>query len=321
MTQPKAPVSLVADIGGTNTRVALATGALLRPDTVARYKNAEFGDLAEVLDAYLGDHGTPDCDAACVALAGPVRDHRGTMTNLDWSIDPATVATATRAERVAVLNDLQAQGHALGYVTPDHLTCLKPGAEAEAGAARLMIGIGTGFNIAPVLTENGQRIVAPAEAGHITLPTRTAQDRALADHLEAAHGFPSVEEALSGRGVAQVAAWHAQTTGQTPNWTPAEVVAAATSGDPVAKAALEQLTRLLATVIGDLSLIHLPFGGVFLVGGVARALSPWIKSDVFVRAMQDKGRFSSLVSDIPVWLVEDDYAALTGQAHYLDQLR
>ncbi|MCA3558377.1 MAG: glucokinase, partial [Rhodobacter sp.] len=32
MTQP--PLCLVADIGGTNTRVALADGARIRPDSV-----------------------------------------------------------------------------------------------------------------------------------------------------------------------------------------------------------------------------------------------------------------------------------------------
>ncbi|MDZ7907600.1 MAG: hypothetical protein U5N10_04860 [Gemmobacter sp.] len=37
-----APLSLVADIGGTNTRVALADGRAIREASVRRYRNAGF---------------------------------------------------------------------------------------------------------------------------------------------------------------------------------------------------------------------------------------------------------------------------------------
>ena len=42
-------LSLVADIGGTNTRVALARGAVVERATVTRYANAEHADLVGVV--------------------------------------------------------------------------------------------------------------------------------------------------------------------------------------------------------------------------------------------------------------------------------
>ena len=74
-----------------------------------------------MLAAYLATEGNVDCAGACVAVAGPVRDGVATLTNLDWTIDAATLARATRAETVAMLNDLQAQGHALGRIAPANL--------------------------------------------------------------------------------------------------------------------------------------------------------------------------------------------------------
>lgn len=314
-------LSLVADIGGTNTRVALAEDGRLLGDTITRFRNAEHDGLEAILEGYLRDHGNPDCADACVALAGPVRDNIGKMTNLDWTIHPDRIAKSTRAERVAILNDLQAQGHALGFIAEDKLTCLKTCEPPKESATRLMVGIGTGFNIAPVLTETGQRIVAPAEAGHMTLPTRSDEDNALSRFLESRHGFPSVEEALSGRGIAALATFHSGRAGTPRDWTSSEVIDAAETGDPVALRAVEHATTLFGTLVGDLALIHLCFGGVFIIGGMARALAPWLKTPAFSQSMEDKGRFGDLVRDVGVWLVEDDYAALVGQAKFLSQDR
>ena len=103
MGHPPNTLSLVADIGGTNTRCALADGRRIVEGTVRRYTNAEFPGLESVLRRYVADEGEVDTKAACVAVAGPVRDGRATLTNLDWSIDKAVLARATQAETVAIL--------------------------------------------------------------------------------------------------------------------------------------------------------------------------------------------------------------------------
>lgn len=107
---PANSLSVVADIGGTNTRVALADGRQLLDNTIRRYRNSDFPGLESVLRKYVADEDDVDAQAACVAVAGPVRDGRATLTNLDWTIDAATLARATQSENVAILNDLQAQG-------------------------------------------------------------------------------------------------------------------------------------------------------------------------------------------------------------------
>jgi len=95
----KAPLCLVADIGGTNTRVALADGGRIRTDSVRRFRNTEFPDLDTILVRYLAESGVARVDGACVAAAGPVKDGVATMTNLDWTIDGGTLTRATGAAR------------------------------------------------------------------------------------------------------------------------------------------------------------------------------------------------------------------------------
>ncbi|MFA8442648.1 glucokinase [Yoonia sp.] len=318
MGHPKDTYSLVADIGGTNTRVALADGRRIVDGTIRRYHNTEFPGLESVLARYIADEGGVDPIAACVAVAGPVRDGRATMTNLDWTIDKDTLTRATKAETVAILNDLQAQGHALGHIDPANIRSILPGPADNANAAKLVVGVGTGFNAAPVFDLDQGRIVTPSESGHANLPIRTEMELRLCQFVSTAHGFPAVEDVLSGRGLERVYAFLGQEADDPRECAAKDIMAACTTGsDPRAEAAAQLFTRILGTVCGNLSLIQLPFGGVYLVGGVARAFAPYLTGFGFGDAFRDKGRFAGFMSNFAVYVIEDDYAALTGSAAHL----
>ncbi len=313
--------SLVADIGGTNTRVALAIGPDLQTETITRYRNAEYSDLESVLRQYVSEQGDVDCRAASVALAGPVRDGKGALTNLDWAIDTETLARATKAETAAVLNDLQAQGHALGRIDVANIQTVLPGAPARSDATKLVVGVGTGFNAAVVLETPHGREVPPSEAGHMNLPLNREDETALSDFLRANHGFAAVEDALSGRGLEHLYAWLSHKAGSDKTEKAAEIVASCAAGsDPQATEAVSRFAGLLGTVVGNLALIHLPFGGIFLVGGVARAIAPYFDAGGFGAAFRAKGRFAEFMDDFPLSVVVDDFAALTGSAAYLHAL-
>lgn len=319
-TSAQAP-SLVADIGGTNTRVALADGPVLRPETVRKFRNADFPSLDKVLRVYLQEANVPACGGACVALAGPVRNGVGGLTNLDWRMDEALLSDATGAPHVALLNDLQAQGFALGHMDTSLVRPVIERPDPGLEETSLIIGLGTGFNAACVLHAPGGRLVTPSESGHANLPVRTEQELRLCRYVETAHGFPAIEDVLSGRGLERVYAFLSPAPDQTLRLGAAEVMAAAEAGERQALDALELFVGLLGTVAGNLSLIHLPFGGVYLVGGVSRHIAPYLGSMGFAEAFANKGRFADFMRGFPVWLVEDDFAALIGCASYLAERR
>lgn len=322
MTYPANTLSLVADIGGTNTRVALADGRSLLADSIRRYANVDYPGLETVLRQYVSDMGGVDPRAACVAVAGPVRDGRATMTNLDWAIDRETLIRATNTDKVAILNDLQAQGHAIGHVPRENIRTVIDGPAGDAHAARLVIGVGTGFNAAPVFNTSDGRLVPPSESGHANLPIRTPLELRLCQYVSNAHGFPAVEDVLSGRGLERVYGFLGQEAGDPREAKAADIMAACDDGsDPRATEAARIFTRILGTVAGNLSLIQLPFGGVYLVGGVSRAFAPHLAGFGFADAFRDKGRFAGFMSNFAVHIVEDDYAALTGSAAHLCELR
>ena len=82
---------------------------------------------------------------------------------------------------------------------------------------------------------------------------------------------------------------------------------------------IEEPAARKAQVIEDyFSFFHLPFGGIYLIGGVARAFQPYLERFDFAGAFRDKGRFAGFMGNFAVSVIEDDYAALTGCAVYLE---
>ncbi len=321
MSHPKDTYALVADIGGTNTRVALADGKHIVAGTIRRYSNADYPSLETVLRRYIADENGVDPIAACVAVAGPVHDGCATMTNLDWTIDNATLMRATKAERVAILNDLQAQGYALGHIDPRNIRTVIGRAPENENDTMLVVGVGTGFNAAPVFQTGTGRLVPPSESGHANLPVRTPQELRLWQFVSKVHGFTGVEDVLSGRGLERVYAFLSHEDGSPAELSAKEIMeACADARDERAVRAVQMFTQILGSVCGNLSLIQLPFGGVYLVGGVARAFAPYFDTMGFAAAFRDKGRFADFMDNFSVHVVEDDYAALTGSAAHLSDI-
>ena len=314
------PLVIVADIGGTNTRVALADGRVVRQASVAKYSNADYPDLETVLKTYLAAQSLTGVDGICVAAAGPVTDGVAEMTNIDWTITCPNIAAATGASHTAILNDLQAQGQALGHIADENLHTVVDG-PVKIGGTMLVVGLGTGVNAAPVHNTPWGRIVAPSECGHITMPVRTAEDLALARFVETygadAHGFTGVEDVLAGRGIEHIHAFVTDTAGRPAHLTSAQIMAAIAARDADALETARHYVRVLGQELGNLAMIHLPYGGIYLIGGMSRAMAPMFAEMHLATHFHDKGRMSGIVKDCAISIVTDDFAALTGCAVYL----
>lgn len=317
--------AILADIGGTNTRVALAEGTRVQIDSIRRFPNAEYQargqDIAHVLRDYLDQTGAK-VDGVCVAAAGPVQDGVAEMTNLAWVIDAAKLTTATGATRVAILNDLQAQGQALGHIAPENLRRVIDGPQTHG--SMLVVGLGTGVNAAPVHPAPKGRVVPPSECGHVNMPVRTEEDFRLVRFIEAklsAEGdvpHAGVEEVLAGRGLANLHAFAAAEAGLAGGLSSADVLSNLSAGDPTAAHAARLYVHILGQMLADLALIHLPYGGIYLIGGMSRALTPHFDRFGLLNSFREARRVDLLQKDFSVTVVEDDYAALTGCAVYLE---
>ena len=297
---------LVADIGGTTTRIGFATAAGLDRDSVARVPNDGALDAYDLILDYLGGQDVVP-KAICAGIAGPVRDGRARLTNRDWCIDSSRLSRVTGAGHVHLINDLQAQAHALAALSLPSITPLFGAATPlPRHGPRLVLGLGTGFIISVAHDLGGALFVPAAEAGHSRLP-HIPDFAPLVARIGVAHH--PVEALLSGPGLSRLHAALGH-----PVLSPADILAAMSAGAPDTDATRDVFARLLGHVAGDFGLIHMATAGVFLIGGLARAIAPHLDAIAFRAAFEDKGPYAGIMQAIPVSLITDDDAALLGCA-------
>ena len=305
---------LVADIGGTNTRVGLSQNSKLVRQSIKKYPNANVKSLDEILMRYLSEQKLDTVSGVCVALAGPVRKDIAQMTNLSWEITKDSLARVTGAKTVGLLNDLQAQGYALDHLLDDHLLPVFGKRFLGSRETKLVCGIGTGFNACTVISSLNGIMVPAAEAGHYRLPAASQQQKEIVNVLETKFGFASVENILSGNGLVELNNFLCPNTPRTAQ----DIIQSATAGAQDAKEVVDVFASFMGSVLGDLALITLPFGGIYIIGGVARAVYPFLNAQNFISGFCDKGRFSDFNSKFSVQIIDDDFAALNGCVSFLE---
>lgn len=301
---------LIADVGGTNTRVALAHDGILQIDSIQRYRNADQLGVAEILIDYLHTHaaGTHP-SAVCIDVAGPVGEAQGQLTNLDWTVTTDQLCKVSGAQRGAIINDMQAQGLALSHLPAEAFRSVIKGT-AQSGN-RIVVNVGTGFNSAVVLGDGPKLTVPGSETGHVNLPVPSPEIFELHQYLAGRFGFASAEEVLSGRGLSHVYAFLAKHSSSEALASSQHIIENL-DNDPLAVKSIAILLEVFGCVCGNLALTHLPFGGIYLVGGVAQALADHYPGSPFHSAFAAKGRFTEFMSQFSVHLVQDDHAALAG---------
>lgn len=303
---------LVADVGGTNCRFALGDAAGLQG--LMRLPNDAHDRFESALAAFLAAQGHPALRAACFAVAGPVSKGQAELTNRGWRFDASALSTHLGVQ-VWLINDLAALGHALPGLAPEgSMPVWDPVATLrEDNGQMLVLGLGTGVNICAVqLREGGPPACLEAEAGHQGLPWSV---RALLAR-QTSEDFESCEELFAGRGLARL---HAALAGGA--MAGDAIVAASAGGDAAARATLGLFATLLGTWAREIALQYLPRKGLFLAGSVARGVVESGFGPDIARAFTAPQRFGDLVQGVPVRLLTDDMAALSGSLAAARDLR
>jgi glucokinase len=315
---------LAGDVGGTKTNLGLfEAGPPPRPLRLETLSSRAFGTFEDMLAAFLAAGG-PAVAAAAFGIAGPVRGGVADPTNLAWTVDAARLSERLGLATVTLLNDLEATAWALDALGPDGAAVLLEGAPGASGN-QAIIAAGTGLGEAMLLREGGRSTPIASEAGHADFAPHTDLEIDLLRHLRKRFGRASYERVLSGPGLLNVYEFLRDTGGgEEPRW----LSEALAQGDPAAVIsraaqegrsetcvrALELFAGAYGAEAGNLALRALATGGVFLGGGIAPKILPWLRGEPFRRGFLDKGRLSRIVEATPVKVILDDRAALLGAA-------
>jgi glucokinase len=299
---------LVADIGGTNTRVALAADAGIGP--VTAFRNAAFPDLATLLARYLETQPATDRPrAGALSVAAPIRGDDVQMSNIDWHFSRPVLRQALALDHLLVANDFAALARSLPELGAADLAAAGGGA-AVATAPRVAIGPGTGLGVASLLPAGDRWITLPGEGGHATLGATDDQEAAIVRAARQRYGHCSAERLLSGHGLAFL---HETLHGGAP-LAPEAIGARLAAGEADAAQTLEVFFGFLGSMAANVALTLGAFGGVYIGGGIVPRYLEAFQRSRFRERFESKGRYKDYLRAIPAWVIVDPYPALKGLA-------
>ncbi len=316
---------LAIDIGGTNSRFALYD-----PDNLERavllktYSSAQFASLEEVVNKFQQECSYQHPTAACIAIAGPVSEEGFITANLPWQISPPLTRKTIGIPKTCFINDFSAMAWACIYLKPQHLLTLKSG-NPQPQFPKVVLGPGTGLGQSAVIpTSDGEQVIA-SEGGHTDFaPTNPQQDRLL-QWLRSKYKPVSVERVLSGPGLLNIYHFLNQAEGIPESPATRARMGSQDAGIAITQAALKQDDALaqqtlqlfceaLVTETSNLVLKYLAKGGAYLCGDFVNNIVPLLNQPQFIHLFTNRGRLSTTMEQIPLYVVAHPSPGLLGAA-------
>ncbi len=307
---------LVADIGGTNARFAIASkiNGAIAIEYMQVLRAEDFETIRDAADAYL-ESVAEKPKQACFAAAGPIIDDAVDFTNSHWRLRAEEITAPLQLRSFSIINDFFALAAGVAHLPEEAFVGVKDG-EADANAPQLVIGPGTGLGQALIVPSGAGPVVVSTEGGHVTFAPRDDEEFKVMKFIAREHPRVSAERLLSGRGLVNIhRALCAIEGAQRASLQANEITKAAVTGEyPIAAKAVDLFCSVLGRVVGDAVLATGARGGVILGGGILPKIQDVFLSSEFVEKFLSKGRMETYVAPVPVRLIIGEGAALYGAA-------
>jgi glucokinase len=302
---------LLGDIGGTNARLALATGSVLGP--ITSFEVSRFARFIDVVDLFLREERHQSrLRHALFSIAAPIHGECCVLTNFPWVID-AIELQATFGVQSQLLNDFAAVAHSLPLLSPADLAKIGGGA-ADKMSPMAVLGPGTGLGVACLIRRTDKAVVIPSEGGHATLAPTCDREDQIIQHLRQRFGHASAERAVSGPGLENIyLAIGALDKVETALQNATQITRSALSGEcRVAVEALNVFCAFLGSFAGNVALTFDARGGVYIAGGISPRIVNFMRQSRFRARFEAKGRFRDYLKEIPVNVITHPAAAFIG---------
>lgn len=312
-------LSVVADIGGTNIRLAVCdveTGMLSQ---LHEFACAEFTTLEAALVQYF-EILPGEVKHLCIGIACPVENDHVAMTNLSWAFSKQALQDTFQLSSLYVINDYTAISLAVPFLSSEEKIQIG-GGESQADGTTAVFGPGTGLGVSHIVKSAGKWVSLDGEGGHVSFTVNTREQADILFLLQAQFGHVSAERILSGQGLVNVYTSLCTLSDQRVKFDqPKDVSKAALDGScDIAIRSLNIFCQVMGSFAGNLALNLACTGGVYIAGGIVPRFTDLFQSSDFRYFFEEKGRFKSYLSSIPTFLIKHDNPGLLGASVYLRQ--
>ncbi|MEZ5759437.1 MAG: glucokinase [Emcibacteraceae bacterium] len=309
---------LVADIGGTNVRFAIAhinnkNDIRLEKLTVLATENWLY--LEDAVTDYLNLVGARPRRAA-IAFAGPVNKDEVSMTNGTWQFNQSELAPFLKMDEVKVFNDFCAKACSLPLLKDDQLLQIGGGAIEERGN-KIVVGPGTGIGVGALVSVGDKWKAVASEGGHIGFSPSGDLEKEIVSVLYKEFNRISVEDMVSGRGLSHIYYALGLIKGKQYSKLDAEIInyQAHEESDPDSIETFKVFSGMLGCFASDMAGTFNATGGVYLAGGVLPKLKNLFVTEDFRTKFEENNNLP-FVREIRTSLILEEQPALFGAAGY-----
>ncbi len=304
---------LIADIGGTNARFALADDSGYHDELI--YKCADFPGPKEAVEKYFADLALKETPkSGAFAIAGPVHGDVFKATNMPWHFSVSGLRDLLGFKSLKLYNDFEAIALCVPHLKAEEVRQVgggKPREKAPVG----VIGPGTGLGVASLFHDGDEYHALPAEGGHVTLPVISQREFNIIEVLLHKYSHVSAERVCSGKGLVNLhnAIRMIDARIDIPEREAHEISQLAMEGGcEVCAESLELMMAVLGRVAGNLALTIGAFGGVYIGGGIVPKLGDFIERSPFRENFESKGRLRFYMEPIPTYVILHPHPAFLG---------
>ena len=320
------PVNLVADIGGTNIRLAISDSNNTLID-IETYQCRDFSCLLDVIQCYLTEKEIAQVSInACLAIACPVDTDIISMTNLPWQFSQTGLKKALNLNKLILINDYTAIGMAIPMLTDDQKVKIG-GGKAFLDKAIAVCGPGTGLGVANLLPIANKWYYFGGEGGHVDYAPIDDKEIKILRHIKTFKKRVSYEQLLSGYGLEQIYQAllineHGENLAEQSTTLTAKDIStqALTKTCLLSQQALDLFCQVLGSFAGNLALTMNTQGGVYIAGGIVPRFIDYLKDSDFRQRFEAKGRMSPLNKEIATYVITEKQPGLLGASVYLNQV-
>ena len=306
---------ILADIGGTSIRIGWQSKKAEDIRDPVTYACRDFATPVDALRQYC-DQNQLRVDRVVLAVAAEISGVEVNITNNHWIFNAEELAQELGADEYLLINDFTAQAFSnsalLGTkpnINPQHHILLRKGVQT-AGSPLLVTGPGTGLGVAALLPSSSGPMVIEGEGGHVSFAPRDEGERNILTALATEFGHVSAERVVSGPGLEAIYKISNDARLAAP-----EIGDGALAGDNKCVKAVNLMLKSFATVVANAALSFGAGSGIVIAGGVVPRLRDLLDQSGFYERLEDHGRRSTFLFNLPIYLAIDPYAGLRGAGH------
>ena len=315
---------IVADIGGTNARLAFQEDKNSEIKLIDSFSCANFKSLEDIVNTYKQKHNIFN-EHMSIAVAGPCDNENVKLSNNHIQFNKKRLLKDLKLKSLLTINDFVAQSFTFrdllleenekkNKILLDKLELFKiKVGKSNKNTSLLVTGPGTGLGVCNLKKIENEVIPIPGEGGNAYFSPSNFEQIEILNYFLKSNKYVSFEDLVSGRGIENLFNFY-----QNKNNTPIlkikanEITDLANKNEQNAISAINQMYKIFVTSIINNILLNGSLAGVIICGGIAMKLQEFLNPNIFTDEFKKIDTYFDYLNNVPIFLCKNEFNGLIG---------